>query len=49
MRNCCSALTTSLRELREEIGKTENYDMRQGLKADEERLKSLLVRLGATA
>ena len=36
--------------LREEIGKTENYNMRQDLKGDEVTLKALLQRLeGATA
>jgi hypothetical protein len=31
--------------MREEIGKTENYTMRQELKSDEARLKALIARL----
>ena len=31
--------------MREEVGKTENYGMRQELKADEEVLKGLIARL----
>jgi hypothetical protein len=34
-----------LREIREEIGKTENFDYRQGLKQDEEILKALIARV----
>jgi hypothetical protein len=39
-------LTSYLSDLREEIGKTENYDLRQTLKRDEDTIKSLLSRLG---
>lgn len=39
-------LTSYLSDLREEIGKTESYDLRQSLKRDEEQLKALLGRLG---
>jgi hypothetical protein len=35
-------------DLRMEIADTENYDFRQGLKADEETLKSLIARLEPT-
>jgi hypothetical protein len=39
-----------LSRLREEIGKTENYNMRQDLKGDEATLKALIQRLeGASA
>ena len=31
--------------LKEEIGKTENYDWRQDMKRDEERIKALIARL----
>lgn len=39
-------LTSYLSDLREEIGKTENFELRQSLKRDEELLKSLIERLG---
>ena len=39
-------LTSYLSDLREEIGKTEKYELRQSLKGDEERIKSLIERLG---
>ena len=42
-------LERQLSLLREEIGKTENYALRQSLKEDEATLKSVLRRLGATA
>jgi len=35
-----------LSDLRMEVGGTESYDMRQGLKKDEEMIKSLLGKLG---
>jgi hypothetical protein len=38
-------LNSYLSELRGEIGKTDDYDFRQGLKQDEEQIKSLLARL----
>jgi len=38
-------LTSYLSDLRAEIGKTENFDFRQGLKEDEVRIKALLNRL----
>jgi hypothetical protein len=40
-------LERAISSLREEIGKTENYQMRQELKADESRLKAMLARLPA--
>jgi hypothetical protein len=39
-------LGSYLSELRAEIVKTENFDLRQNLKRDEEQIKSLLARLG---
>lgn len=43
-------LNRYLGDLRAEIGKTENFEMRQDLKHDEDMLKSLLERLrGVTA
>ena len=42
-------LESHLGDLRMEIGKTENFDMRNELKHDEEMLKSMIVRLKATA
>lgn len=38
-----------LREIREEIGKTENFDYRQELKRDEEIVKALIARVGSDA
>ena len=38
-------LSQALSDLRMEISDTENYDMRQGLKRDEETLKSIIARL----
>ena len=38
-------LGSYLSDLRAEIGKTENYEFRQGLKQDETQIKSLLARL----
>ena len=38
-------LNRYLSELREEIGKTENYEMRESLKGDEAKLKGMLARL----
>ncbi len=38
-------LEASLSDLRAEVGKTENYEMRQGLKHDEETLKTIIARL----
>ncbi|HEY7270912.1 MAG TPA: hypothetical protein VH951_13890 [Dehalococcoidia bacterium] len=35
-----------LPELREEVYKTENYDLRQALKKDEEVVKALIERVG---
>jgi hypothetical protein len=40
-------LTNYLSDLRMEIGKTENYELRQELKRDEVTIKSLLTRLDA--
>ena len=42
-------LESHLGDLRMEIGKTENFDMRNELTHDEEMLKSMIVRLKATA
>ncbi len=44
-----NVLDRHLSLLREEIGKTENYQMRQDLKADEALLKGLIARLQAAA
>ncbi len=38
-------LESALGDLRMEIGKTENFDMRQELKRDEELLKGMIERL----
>lgn len=47
-----SALLTALDfyipELREEIGKTENYDMRESLKAQKQALTGLISKLGGS-
>lgn len=42
-------LERAISSLREEIGKTENYQMRQDLKDDETRLKAMLERLTIAA
>ena len=42
-------LESHLGDLRMEIGKTENFDMRNDLKHDEEMLKAMIARLKATA
>ena len=42
-------LESHLGDLRMEIGKTENFDMRNDLKHDEETLKSMIARLKTTA
>lgn len=42
------ALNSYLPQLRAEIGKTENYDMREGLKADEAALTDLVAKLGGS-
>ncbi|MEX0784184.1 MAG: hypothetical protein WD557_16200 [Dehalococcoidia bacterium] len=42
-------LDRQLSLLREEVGKTENYQMRQDLKADEALLKGLIARIHAAA
>ncbi len=44
-----NVLDRHLSLLREEVGKTENYAMRQDLKADEALLKGLIARLHAPA
>jgi hypothetical protein len=41
-----TTLERAAADLREEIGKTENYDMRQDLKRDEETLRAIVARLG---
>ncbi len=38
-------LERHLSDLREEIGKTENYDWRKSMQADEQTIKALLSRL----
>ncbi|HXU24803.1 MAG TPA: hypothetical protein VN697_12320 [Tepidiformaceae bacterium] len=40
-------LESHLGDLRMEIGKTENFDMRNSLKADEQVLKGLIARIKA--
>ena len=42
------ALNWYIPQLREEIGKTENYDMRESLKAEETALTSVLKKIGGT-
>ena len=42
------ALSSYLSDLRGEINKTEDYDMRQGLKAKEVALLSVVTKLGGT-
>jgi hypothetical protein len=44
-----NVLDRHLSLLREEVGKTENYRMRQELKADEALLKAMMERLQAAA
>lgn len=44
-----SMLETSLGDLRMEIGKTENFDMRNDLKRREDSLKTILARLKSAA
>ena len=41
-----NVLSSYIPQLREEIGKTENYNMREELKAQEQTLNSLISRLG---
>jgi hypothetical protein len=43
-----AALDSYIPELREEIGKTENYDMREDLKAQEAALTALVAKLGGS-
>ncbi len=40
-------LMRAISSTREEVGKTENYEMRQELKQDEARMKAMLERLNA--
>jgi hypothetical protein len=42
------ALDYYIPQLREEIGRTENYDMREGLKAQEAALTGLMSKLGGS-
>lgn len=42
-------LTQTLGDLRMEISNTESYDMRQGLKRDEDAIKSMIRRLNPQA
>ena len=42
------ALNSYLPQLREEIGKTEDYDMRERLKAESDALTSALTKLGGS-
>jgi len=42
------ALSTYIPNLREEIGKTESYDYREGLKAQEAVLTGLVAKLGGS-
>jgi hypothetical protein len=43
-----SVLNSYIPQLREEIGKTENYEMRQGLKAQAEMLSDIMTKLGGS-
>jgi hypothetical protein len=43
-----SALDFYLPQLREEIGRTENYDMREQLKSQEQVLSALIAKLGGS-
>jgi len=43
-----NVLNSYIPQLREEIGKTESYDMREELKAQEQTLTSLMTRLGGS-
>ncbi len=42
------ALNSYIPQLREEVGKTENYDMRESLKAQEAALTGLVSKLGGS-
>jgi hypothetical protein len=42
-------LSSYIPELREEIGKTEDYDMREDLKAQERKLIGIVTKLGGSA
>lgn len=42
-------LERALGDLRYEISNTDNYDYRQGLHADEERLKAIIAKLDSAA
>ncbi len=42
------ALNSYVPQLREEIGKTENYDMREDLKAQEAALGTVIAKLGGS-
>ncbi len=43
-----NALNSYIQQLREEIGKTENYDMKEGLKTEYGTLAGLVTKLGGT-
>lgn len=43
-----NVLSSYIPQLREEIGKTENYDMREELKADEQTLRGIVTKLGGS-
>ena len=43
-----TALNSYIPDLREEIGKTENYNMRESLKAQEAALTSVIAKLGGS-
>jgi hypothetical protein len=43
-----NVLNSYIPQLREEIGKTDNYEMRQGLKAQAEMLSDIVTKLGGT-
>ena len=43
-----TVLNSYIPQLREEIGKTENYEMRQGLKAQAEMLSDIMTKLGGS-
>ena len=43
-----NVLNSYILQLREEIGKTEKYEMREELKADEQTLRGIVTKLGGS-
>ena len=43
-----NVLNSYIPQLREEIGKTEKYEMREELKADEQTLRGIVTKLGGS-